>query len=93
MLTCYNNCSGEFVIVKQNKHEKQNYEIPWTYLWYELPLQNLTFGDDHARLNATVHFPWGSTHAEAETAAQRVSPADEDMDGPESKFSWAKCPS
>jgi len=58
-----------------------------------LPFTNFTFGDDHARLNATVHFPWGSTHAEAETAAHSVSPGDEGMLGPEEKFSRSNCPS
>lgn len=54
---------------------------------------NFTFGDDHARANAMVHFPCGSTHAEAETAAQRVSPGDEGMLGPASKSSLSKYPS
>jgi len=58
-----------------------------------LPFTNFTFGDDHARLNATVHFPWGSTHMEAATAAHSVSPGDEGMLGPELKFSWSNCPS
>lgn len=38
---------------------------------------NLTFGDDHATANAMVDFPFGSTHVEADTAAQLASPADE----------------
>lgn len=63
------------------------------YLWKELPFTNFTFGDVHARLNATVHFPWGSTQVEAETAAHSVSPGDEGILGPEEKFSRSKCPS
>lgn len=63
------------------------------YLWYELPFENFTLGDDQARANATVHFPWASTHAEAETAAQSVSPGDDGMLAPELKFSRSNCPS
>lgn len=40
-----------------------------------------------------VHFPCGSTQAEAETAAQSVSPGDEGMLGPQPKFSRSNCPS
>lgn len=76
-----------------NKGKKKLKDAIYFYLWYELPFKNFTFGDDHARPNAIVHFPWGSTHAEAETAAQSVSPGDEGMDGPELKFSRANCPS
>ena len=47
---------------------------------------NLTFGDDHAIANAIVHFPFGSTHVEADTAAQLASPADEGTVGPELKL-------
>ena len=54
---------------------------------------NLTFGDDHASANATVHFPFGSTHVEAETAAQLASPADDGNVAPLLKFSRSKCPS
>lgn len=63
------------------------------YLLNVLPFTNFTFGDDHARENATVHFPWGSTHVEAETAAQSVSPDDEGMLGPALRFSRSNCPS
>lgn len=54
---------------------------------------NLTWGDDQATANATVHFPCGSTHAAAETAAQCVSPGDDGMLGPLLEFSRSKCPS
>lgn len=63
------------------------------YLWYELPFWNRIFGDDHDKPNATVHFPWGSTHADAETAAHSVSPGDDGMLGPALKFSLLNCPS
>lgn len=64
-----------------------------THLGYELPFKNFTFGDDQDRPKATVHFPWGSTQAVADTAAQSVSPGEEDMHGPELKFSRSNCPS
>lgn len=54
---------------------------------------NLTFGEDHAKANATVHFPFGSTHAEADTAAQFASPADDGNVAPFSKFSRSNSPS
>lgn len=44
---------------------------------------NFTFGDDHAKLNASMHFPLGSTYVEAATATHRVSPGHEGMLGPE----------
>lgn len=58
-----------------------------------LPFENFTFGDDHERAKDTVHLPWASTHAVAETAAQIVSPADEGTLGPLLKFSWSNFPS
>lgn len=79
------------ITCKKEQGEKE--DLQETYLWYELPFKNFTFGDDHDRPNAIVHFPWGSTQAEAETAAQSVSPGDEDMHGPELKFSRSNCPS
>lgn len=55
-------------------------------------MENLTFGDDHASANAMVHFPWGSIVAEAEIAAQFVSPGDEGILGPALKLSLSNCP-
>lgn len=55
-------------------------------------MENLTLGDDHASANAMVHFPWGSIVAEAEIAAQFVSPGDEGVLGPALKFSLSNCP-
>lgn len=57
------------------------------------PFWNFILGDDQDKANATVHFPWGSTQAEAETAAHSVSPGEEGMLGPELKFCRSKCPS
>lgn len=67
--------------------------LHFIYLSYVLPFENFTFGDDHERAKDTVHLPWASTHAEAETAAQIVSPANEGVLGPLLKFSWSNFPS
>lgn len=63
------------------------------YLWYVHPFWNFTFGEDQATANTTVHVPLGSTHVDAETAAQIVSFVDDGMLEEELKFSLSNCPS
>lgn len=43
------------ITCKKEQGEKE--DLQETYLWYELPFKNFTFGDDHDRPNAIVHFP------------------------------------
>lgn len=64
-----------------------------THLLYVHPFWNFTLGEDQAKANATVHLPCGSTQVDAETAAQSVSPEEEGILQPASKFSRLKWPS
>lgn len=76
-----------------NKIKKKRQGEVLHYLWYVHPFWNFTFGEDQATANTTVHVPFGSTHVDAETAAQIVSLVDDGMLEEELKFSLSNCPS
>lgn len=77
--------------MKWEKKEKEGEVL--RYLRYVHPFWNFTFGEDQATANTTVQVPFGSTHVDAETAAQIVSLVHDGMLEEELKFSLSNCPS